>query len=97
MFGDGDPSDSGWEFVSECGSVAGSDVSVLAAVGVSARDLCEDVALDSEWDFVESPVFFLSMKRNFVCVEGEEDMNYEGEAPLCPKRRMTTPLEKQSS
>ena len=43
---DGDPSGSVWEFVSECGSVTGSDVPVLAGVGVSAPSVvtvvCED-------------------------------------------------------
>ena len=36
LVGDGDPSDPSWEFVSECSSVAGSGVPVLAGVGVSA-------------------------------------------------------------
>ena len=42
----------------------------------------------------------ISKKRNFACVEEQEDMNYEGtlvKAPPCPKRRMRTPLLQQSS
>ena len=73
VVGDGDPSDSGWEFVSECGSVAGSDVLVIAGVGLSAPSVvtvvCEDVPSDSEWDFLEPQSFSFSKKRNFACVE----------------------------
>ena len=76
--------------------MAGSDVSVLAGMGVSAPSfvtvVCEDVPSDFGWDFVESQCF-LSKKRNFACVEGQEDMNYEGtpvKALPCPKRRMIT-------
>ena len=104
LVGDGDPSDSSWEFVSECGPVAGSDVSVPAGVGVSAPSVvtvvCEDLPSDAEWDFVEPQSVFLSKKRNLACVEGQEDMNYDGtpvKAPPCPKRRMITPLPHQRS
>ena len=65
--GDGDPSHSSWKFVTECGSVAGSDVPVLAGVGVSAPSVvtvvCEDVPSDSGWDFVEPQSFSLSPRR----------------------------------
>ena len=52
--------------------------------------VCEDMPSDSCWDFVESQSFSLSRKRNFACVEGQEDMNYEGtpvKAPLCPQKK----------
>ena len=55
---------------------------------------------DSERDFVEPQSFSLSKKRNFACVEGQEDIIYEGtpvKAPPCPRRRMITPLPQQSS
>ena len=72
--GDGGPSDSSWEFVSECGSVVGSDVLVLAGVGVSALSVvivvCEGVFSGSELSSVEPQSFSLSKKRNFACVEG---------------------------
>ena len=59
---DGDPTDSRREFVSVCGSVAGSDVPVLAGVGVSDPSVvtvvCEDAPSGSEWDFVEQQSFF---------------------------------------
>ena len=59
----GFPSVSGWEFASECCSVVGSDVSVLAGVGVTALSVatvvCEDVPSDSECDFVKSQSFSL--------------------------------------
>ena len=83
--------------------MAGSDVPVLAGVGVSAPSevtvVCEDVPSDSEWDFLEPQSFSFSKKRNFACVAGQDAMNYEGtpvKAPLCPKRRMITPLPQQS-
>ena len=105
LVGDGGLSGSSWEFVSECGSVAGSDVPVLAGVGVSAPSVvtvvCEDVPSDSGWDFLwNRSLLSISKKRNFACVEGQEDMNYEGtpkKASPCPKRRMITPLPQQSS
>ena len=62
--------------------------------------MCEGVLSDSEWDFVGPQSFSLSRKRNFACVEEEEDMNYEGtpvNAPPCPNRRAMTPLPQQSS
>ena len=59
------------------------------SLGVSASSVvtvaCEDMPSDSDWDFVESQSFSLSKKRNFECVEGQEDMNFEGtpvKAPL---------------
>ena len=58
------------------------------------------VPSDSEWDSVERQSFSFSKKRNFARVEEQEDMNHEGtlvKAPLCPKRRMRTPLSEQSS
>ena len=104
VVGVGEPSDSDWEFVSECGSVAVSGVPVVTEVGETAPSvvtvMCEGVPSDSEWDFVEPQSFSFSKKRNFACVEGQEDMNYEGtpvKAPLCSKRRMMTPLPQQSS
>ena len=70
--GDGDPSDSGWEFVSECGSVAGSDVPVLAGVRVSAPSvvtlMCEGVPSDSERDFVDPQSFLLSPRSEISLV-----------------------------
>ena len=49
--------------VSECGSVAGSHVLVLAGVRVSAPSvvtvLCEDARSDSEWVFVDPQSFSL--------------------------------------
>ena len=71
-------------------------VSALSVVTV----VCEDLPSDAEWDFVEPQSFSFSKKRKFACVEGQEDMNYEGtpvKAPPCPKRRMTTPLPRQRS
>ena len=54
VVGDGEPSVSGWEFVSECGSVAVSGVPVVADVGETAPSvvtvMCEGVPSDSEWD-----------------------------------------------
>ena len=101
---DGEPSDSGREFGSECGSVVVSGVPVVTDVGETALSvvtvMCEGVPRDSEWDFVEPQSFSFSKKRKFVCVENQEDMNYEGtlvKAPPCPERRMRTPLPQQSS
>ena len=96
VVGDGEPSDSGWEF-------AVSGMLVVTDVGESAPSVvsvCEVVPSGSEWDFVEPQSFSFSKKLNFACVEDQEDMNYEGtlvKAPPCPKRRMRTPLPQQSS
>ena len=97
--GDGEPSDSVWELGSEGGSVAVSGVPVASDLGETAPSvvtvMCEGVPSDSEWDFVEVQSFSFSKKRNFACVEDQEDMNHEGtlvEAPPCPKRRMRTPF-----
>ena len=49
---------------------------------------------------MEPHSFSFSKKCNFACVERQEDMNYEGKlvkAPLCPERRMRTPVPQQSS
>ena len=49
--------------------------------------MCEGVPLDSEWDFVEPQSFSFSKKRNFDCLEEQEDMNFEGtlvKVPPCP-------------
>ena len=66
--GHGEPSDSGWEFGSECGSVAVSGVPVVTDVGETAPSdvsvMCEGVPSDSEWDFVEPQSFSLS--RNVI-------------------------------
>ena len=60
---DGKPSDSGWEFVSECGSVAVSGMLEVADMGEAALSvvtvMCEGVPSDSQWDFVEPQLFFL--------------------------------------
>ena len=87
---------SGWE----CGSVDVSGVPVVP-------DLCEassvtrgGVPSDSEWDFVEPQSFSFSKKRNFACVEEQEDMTYERTivmAPPCRQIRMRTPLPQQGS
>ena len=76
-----------------------SGVSVVPDVGETAPSLvtvmCEGVPSDSEWDFVEPQSFSFSKKRNFACVEEQEDMNHEGtpvKAPPCPERRTRTPL-----
>ena len=71
VVGVGELSDSGWEFGSECGSVAVSRVPVVSDVGESASSfvavMCEGVPSDSEWDFVEPQSFSFSMKRKFAC------------------------------
>ena len=102
--GDGEPSDSVCEFGSEGGTVAVSGVPVASVLGESAPSvvtvMCGGVPSDSEWDFVEVQSFSFSKKRNFACVEDQEDMNHEGtpvKAPPCPQRRMRTPLPQQSS
>ena len=50
---------------------------------------------------MEPQSFSFSKKRNFNCVEEQDDMNYEGtlviKAPRCAKRRIRTPLPEQSS
>ena len=73
VVGDGEPSDSGWEFGSECGSVAVSGVPVVTDLGETAPSLvtvmCEGVLSDSEWDFVEPQSFSFTKKRNFAFVE----------------------------
>ena len=61
VVGDGDPSDASWKFVSECVSVAGSDVPVRAGVGVSAPSVVTvvwDVPSHSEWGFCGTAVLF---------------------------------------
>ena len=41
VVGDGEPSDSGWEFVSECGSVAVSGVPVVTDVSEDCSFCCD--------------------------------------------------------
>ena len=103
VVGEGEPSDSGWEFGSERGSVAVSGVPVETDVGETApygvTEMCGGAPSDSESDFVEPQSLSFSKMRNFVYVEDKEDMNYEEtqvKAPPCPKRRMMTPLPQQS-
>ena len=36
--------------------------------------MCEGVPSDSEWEFVEPQSFSFSKKRNFACVENQENM-----------------------
>ena len=63
VVGDGEPSDSGWEFGSECGSVVVSGVPVATNVGKTAPTavtvMCEGVPLNSEWDLWNRSRFFL--------------------------------------
>ena len=66
-----------------------SGVSVVTGVGETAPTVVT-VMCD----------FSLSKKRNFACVENQEDMNYEEtpvKAPPWPTRSMMTPLPQQSS
>ena len=73
--------------------MSGTALSVVTVMCAGARS-------DSEWDFVEPQSFSFSKKRNFACVENQEDMNCEGalvKAPPCPTRRMRTPLPQHSS
>ena len=70
--GDGDLSDVGWEFGSECDSVAVSGVPVVSDAGETAPSvvavMCEGVPSDSRWDCVEPQSFaFSKKKRNFTC------------------------------
>ena len=62
VVGDGVPSDSGWGFGSECGSVGETTPSIVTV-------MCEGVPSDSERDFVEPQSFSHSKKRNVACVE----------------------------
>ena len=59
-----------------------SGVPVVLDVGEAAlsvvKVMCGGVSSDSEWDFVEPQSFSFSNKRNFACVEEQEDMNDEG-------------------
>ena len=62
--------------------------------------VCGGVPSDSEWDFLDPKSFSFSKKRNFACVEEQQDMNYEGTLVmdlLALKRRMRTQLPQQSS
>ena len=62
--------------------------------------MCADARSDSEWDSVEPQSFSFSTKRNFACVENQEDMNCErtlAKAFPCPTRRVRTPLPQHSS
>ena len=73
VVGVGETLDSGLEFMSGCGSVAVSGVPVVTDVSGTARsvviEMCEGVALGSEWEFVEPQSFPFSKKRKFACVE----------------------------
>ena len=79
--------------------MAVSGVPVVTAPSV-VTVMCAGVPSDSEWDFVEPQSSSFSKKRSVVCVESQEDMNYEG-TPVkslpCRKRRMMTPMPQQSS
>ena len=75
MVGDGEPSDSGWEFAVS-GMLRVTDVGETASSVVTV--MCESAPSDSEWDFVELQSISFSKKRNFACVENQEDMKYEG-------------------
>ena len=48
------------------------------------------VPSDSDWDFVEPQSFSLSKKRNFACVENQEDMNYQGTPALARMEQYVT-------
>ena len=89
VVGVGELSDSGWEFGSECGSVAVSGVLVVSDVGESASSvvtvLCEGVPSDAEWDFVEPQSFSFSKKRH-----NKEAQNRMRESPSSQTATMFT-------
>ena len=104
VLGDGEPSDSGWDLGSECGSVAVSGVLVVTDVSGTALSVVTVMRVgahaDSEWECVEPQSFSFSKKQIFAWLEEQEDMYFEGKpvkAPPCPKRRTRTPLPQQSS
>ena len=89
VVGVGEMSNSGWEFGSECGSVDVSGVLVVHDAGEAVLSVvtvrCDGVLPESGCG--GTAVLFFTKKRNFACVEEQEDMIYEGalvRAPPCP-------------
>ena len=73
---------------------------VVTVVPVSSSSplivMSEDLLSDSDWEIVEPQSFSFSRKRQAVCVENQEDMNYDGtpvkhrqhpEGRFCRQRR----------
>ena len=45
---------------------------------------CDDVSVESDWEFVEPQSFSFSKKRSIVCAENEGEMSYEGTPVKAP-------------
>ena len=81
--------------LSDCGSVTLSCVPVVTDVLVfpsSALAVRIDALSDWDWEFVEPQTFSFFRKRQAVCAEDQEGMNYEGtpvKAPPASRRKIT--------
>ena len=84
-----------------CVSEVSSGVPVVSDVIPSSSLVVMSEALlsDSDWEIVEQQSFSFSRKRQAVCVENQEDMNYDGtpvKAPLASRRKIMPPTPQQS-
>ena len=89
--------------LSDCGSVALSGVLVVIGVPVppssSVVVMSEGLLSDSDGEIVEQQSFSFSIKRRAVCVENQEDMDYDGKlvkAPPASRRKIVSPTPQQS-
>ena len=95
---DGDPGD----WVGVLVVLAVKDVHVLVSPSSAVTETCEDVSLDSDWEYVESQSssFSPKKKRSDVWAVPQGGMSYEGspvKAPPASRRRMMPPATQQSS
>ena len=75
-------------------------IDVLVSPSFVVIECCEDVSLDSDWDFVEPQSFSFSKKRSIVLEENRGEMSCEGtpvKALPNTERRMMPPTPQQSS
>ena len=88
--------------LSDCVLEVSSGVHVVIDVPVSPSSLVvmsETLVSDSDCEIVEPQSFSLSRRRQAVCVENQEDMNYDGtpmKAPPASRRKIMPPTPHQS-
>ena len=57
---------------------------VLFSLFLVVTESCDDVSVESDWEFVEPQSFSFSKKRSIVCAGNEGEMSYEGTPVKAP-------------
>ena len=73
---------------------------ILVSLSSVVTEFCDDVSVESDWEFVEPQSSSSSIKRSLRWADSQEEMRYEGspvKAPPPSRRRMMPPPQSSST